>query len=560
MTAVLWALFIAALLMIVHEVRCEQGKLLTFPLERRRGTGRGRSMQFRSVEFTRKESDGVYWTTIQIGTPPQQFSVIVDTGSSSIAVPCALCDCGNHNKFNPELSSTVEKTGFRYNQCYSEGSCNSGDILSDLACFGDACQANETVRHRFGCCNTYARAFKTQDADGIIGLSGSPDTLIADLRAHHDLLKDMFALCFGRSGGSLSVGGVWQRPMLEDPVWVPLVNSPMFYVVAITGLALNGIPFPASQGPSMPIIDSGSTFTYFPAAAHAATKAAFDVFCSQPGHCQGTKNPPGTPAEDVRDSIACYAPPSGITSYDHWFASNFPTISIQFGQSSVCIPPTTYFFLSKRDVKSFCVGILKDTKFILGAITMSDFTIIFDHENSRVGFARSNCDGNRNVTCCSKACSGTSYTNPPVALTKAPVALTKATVALTKAPVTLTNTPVAMFASVETITPSAADKEIPTESPAPLETDEPTSPLIADFWQGNVQVVSGLFFFLGIFFALFCAFGVWLCTPSQNRRASVTAAEPMPRRSEFQKINNTDDDTESQKIGNTDDDTESLAH
>jgi len=189
-------------------------------------------------------------------------------------------------------------------------------------------------------------------------------------------------------------------------------------------------------------------------------------------------------------------------------------------------------------------------------------------------------DGNRNVTCCSKACSGTSYTNPPVALTKAPVALTKATVALTKAPValtkapvaltkatvaltkapvTLTNTPVAMFASVETITPSAADKEIPTESPAPLETDEPTSPLIADFWQGNVQVVSGLFFFLGIFFALFCAFGVWLCTPSQNRRASVTAAEPMPRRSEFQKINNTDDDTESQKIGNTDDDTESLA-
>jgi hypothetical protein len=492
-------------------------EVVSFPLERRRNTGRrmdDATIVFRSVGFAKRESDGVYWTTIRIGTPPQSFSVIVDTGSSSIAIPCKGCDCGNHNQFDASLSSTVEQTGQRYTQCYSEGSCNSGELLSDLACFGDNCQHNETARHRFGCCKTYAHAFKVQDADGIIGLSGSPDTLIAHLRVQNNLRRNMFSLCFGRIGGTLTVGGYYHRLLVEDPIWVPFASAGMFYTVAITGVGVGGTTIDYTHTGALPIVDSGSTFTYFPSLIHAKVTQAFNDHCAIAGHGLGTRNPPGTPVEDIRDSIACFAPPANVDDTDKWLLQSFPTISIKFGDQTLCIPPPTYFFLSKRDTRSFCVGILKDSKFVLGAITMSDFTVIFDQDNKRVGFARSNCDGNREVTCCSKKCPGSSFQYPGTS-----------------------------------VAPSSFARQQTDDGNATNATNAPVDERVPSFWEGNVRVVSGLFFFLGIFFALFCACAVWLCTPTKRSAVAEATGQGAPKRSEFQRIQPT-----------ADEDTESLAH
>ena len=39
--------------------------------------------------------EGYYYTVVHIGTPPQRFSVILDTGSVITAVPCDGCaNCG----------------------------------------------------------------------------------------------------------------------------------------------------------------------------------------------------------------------------------------------------------------------------------------------------------------------------------------------------------------------------------------------------------------------------------------------------------------------------------
>ena len=79
---------------------CETAHL-EFELTRRPGSGldrrrtesvsRDRSGRglFRGGGLTHKENDGVYFTTLRIGKKnPQSFSVIVDTGSGTIAVPC----------------------------------------------------------------------------------------------------------------------------------------------------------------------------------------------------------------------------------------------------------------------------------------------------------------------------------------------------------------------------------------------------------------------------------------------------------------------------------------
>ncbi|KAH9605554.1 hypothetical protein KSS87_014730 [Heliosperma pusillum] len=45
-------------------------------------------------------SNGYYTTRLWIGTPPQEFALIVDTGSTVTYVPCNSCDqCGNHQVF-----------------------------------------------------------------------------------------------------------------------------------------------------------------------------------------------------------------------------------------------------------------------------------------------------------------------------------------------------------------------------------------------------------------------------------------------------------------------------
>lgn len=395
-------------------------------LVRRPGTGseRGRNLNdLRAIGYTRKESDGVYWAVVRIGSPVQQsFSVIVDTGSSSIAVPCKGCDCGaRHHQFDADKSTSMQKLGKRYNQCYSEGSCNSGDLLSDLVCFGEKCTVAEAVRHNFGCCSTYAPAFKTQDADGIIGLSGSSDTLVASLRTQLRLHRDMFSICFGRTQGLLTVGGVFHRPLLEDLQYVPLVDAGRaFYSVHVASILVDSQPVPSTaSAPYTSMLDSGSTFTYFPRQLHADTRLAVQGFCQQPNKCRGVLNPPGTPGEDVRDSIVCYSPPAldaGVTVAD-WLVSDFPQLAIQFDANTrMCLSPKSYFFKSTSNV--YCIGIFPDraSRMVIGAISMADFTVAFDAEHRRLGFAKANCDEGdtkRQMDCCGGKCAGYTYVPPP---------------------------------------------------------------------------------------------------------------------------------------------------
>lgn len=110
-----------------------------------------------------------YFSEISLGTPPQSFKVILDTGSSNLWVPSSECGsiaCYLHTKYDASSSSTYSKNGSTFEIRYGSGSL-SGFVSNDVFTIGDLTVKDQDFAEAT---SEPGLAFAFGRFDGIMGL------------------------------------------------------------------------------------------------------------------------------------------------------------------------------------------------------------------------------------------------------------------------------------------------------------------------------------------------------------------------------------------------------
>lgn len=110
-----------------------------------------------------------YYAEIKIGTPPQAFKVVLDTGSSNLWVPSSSCHsiaCFLHKTYDSSESSTYKQNGSSFEIRYGSGSL-SGFVSEDVVSMGDLVIKDQLFAEAV---SEPGLAFAFGRFDGILGL------------------------------------------------------------------------------------------------------------------------------------------------------------------------------------------------------------------------------------------------------------------------------------------------------------------------------------------------------------------------------------------------------
>ncbi|KAL2536181.1 Eukaryotic aspartyl protease family protein [Forsythia ovata] len=368
---------------------------------------------------------GLYFTRVQLGTPPKEFYVQIDTGSDVLWVSCNSCNgCPKSSGlkiqlefFDPSSSSTAsliscsdqrcalgaessDSSCSNQNQCgykfqYGDGSGASGYYVSDLMSFntivGDSSTSNSSAPVVFGCSTSQTGDLTKSDraVDGIFGFGQQGLSVISQLFSQ-GVAPNAFSHCLkGDNGG----GGILVLGQIVEPniVYTPLVPSQPHYNINLQSISVNGQKL--SIDPSVfatstnrgTIIDSGTTLAYL-------AEEAYDPFVAA---ITQAVSPSVRPLLSKGNN--CYLTTSSISGV-------FPSVSLNFaGGASMILKPEDYL-LQQNSIGGaavWCIGFQKiqgSGLTIFGDLVLKDKIVVYDLAGQQIGWADYDCSLSVNVS------------------------------------------------------------------------------------------------------------------------------------------------------------------
>lgn len=310
-----------------------------------------------------------YFSEISLGTPPQSFKVVLDTGSSNLWVPSTQCGsiaCYLHSKYDSGESSTYKKNGSSFEIRYGSGSL-SGFVSQDTFRIGDL----EVKKQDFAeATNEPGLAFAFGKFDGIMGLGYDTISVNKITPPFYNMIdqglldEKVFAFYLGDANGDESeaiFGGVDKKHYTGDITWMNLRRKAYWEV------KLDSVSFgkdTADMEDTGVILDTGTSLIALPS----------------------------TIAELLNKEIGAKKGWNGQYTVECDKRSALPDLTFSLSGHNFTLPATDYIL----EVQGSCISTFMGMDFpepvgplaILGDAFLRRYYSIYDLEKNRVGLAK----------------------------------------------------------------------------------------------------------------------------------------------------------------------------
>ncbi|XP_071811378.1 lysosomal aspartic protease-like [Apostichopus japonicus] len=328
--------------------------------------------------------DTEYYGHISIGSPPQDFLILFDTGSSDLVVPSSKCftwdtACRIHRRYNSSASSTYYANGTNIEIKYIESMKIAGFLSTDIVTVGGLHLKNQTFTEAIW---EPSEILINAVYDGILGMAYPEIAHLGVTPVFTNMIqqglvdKPVFSFYLSRFentstmssiGGELLLGGSDPRYYKGNFTYVD-VSKKGFWQITLDGIHIEGGSSSFCSGGCVATVDTGTSYL----------------------------TGPGEDITKLNKELGA------IQEFGQYFfncslVDSLPSVNFVIGDAKLTLSPKDYVLVVVVDRLKVCLsGFISIDKlpqtgplWILGDVFLRSYYTEFDFENNRIGFAKS---------------------------------------------------------------------------------------------------------------------------------------------------------------------------